>query len=99
MTTSLTAPICFEVSSQASLLCVWVVSQGLLPNNSCVCVLVQADKESLFEYIAYIYTVLLESLWTPYRICENVSNFNKTNNMHFVWSLLLFSTVLSKTFK
>ncbi len=55
MTTSLTAPICFEVSSQASLLCVWVVSQGLLPNNSCVCVLVQADKESLFEYIAYIY--------------------------------------------
>jgi len=46
--------------------------------------------------IRNIYTVLLESLWTTCRICENVNNFNKrdhTNACHF-----LLSTVLSKIF-
>ncbi len=32
-------------------------------------------KQMLTEIIC-IYTVLLESLWTPCRICENVRNFN-----------------------
>ncbi len=44
------------------------------------------------------YTMLLESLWTPYRIWENVSNFNKIREIIQNACYFLFTTVLSKIF-
>lgn len=53
MTGSLTAPICFEVSSQVPLLCLWVVSRGLLLYNSCMCVCI-CLCEAIFEGLLFI---------------------------------------------
>ncbi len=69
--------------------------------TACVKVLVTFTHtiyiHTYYIYI-YIYTVLLESLWTPCRICENVSNFNKIRQIIQNAYYFLFSTVLSKIF-
>ncbi len=59
--------------------------------------------EGTIDMKAYIgivqrHTVLLESLWTPCKICENVSNFNKIREIIQNACCFLFSTVLSKIF-